>query len=118
MARSARSVKGLLYILYFLALSASSVYLRSPHHHTQDASAEYELIWSDEFDQPFCPFPEHWNHERGFVRNHELEWFQPENAYCRDEMLIIEARRENKPNPTYVPGTRNWQQRRKNIEYT
>ena len=46
--------------------------------------------------------PNDWAYEQGFVRNQELQWYQPENAVCKDGFLVIEAKRERKPNPRYV----------------
>jgi beta-glucanase (GH16 family) len=65
----------------------------------------YHLVWSDEFDGSGPVDTASWGFERGFVRNQELQWYQPENAIRRDGMLVIEGRRERKPNPRYVaPG--------------
>lgn len=40
----------------------------------------YTLVWADEFDRDGPPDPAKWAHERGFVRNQELQWYRPENA--------------------------------------
>jgi beta-glucanase (GH16 family) len=78
----------------------------------------WEMVWHDEFDTDGRADPNHWGYEHGFVRNQELQWYQPENAFCKDGLLIIEGRREIKPNPAYDPNGRTWGQRRKTIEYT
>lgn len=78
----------------------------------------WKLVWHDEFDQDGPPNPANWDYERGFVRNKELQWYQPENAYCTNGLLIIEARPEHKKNPWYVPGSQAWQTSREWIEYT
>ena len=36
----------------------------------------YTLIWQDEFDKDGQP-DERWSYEYGFVRNRELQWYQP-----------------------------------------
>jgi hypothetical protein len=36
-------------------------------------SAQYKLIWSDEFDVAGRPRPDNWRFEHGFVRNQELQ---------------------------------------------
>ncbi|HEX6924912.1 MAG TPA: glycoside hydrolase family 16 protein [Longimicrobiaceae bacterium] len=82
------------------------------------AQSDYRLVWSDEFDQPGQPDSTNWTYERGFVRNEELQWYQPENARVENGMLIIEARRESKPNPTYQPGSDDWRRSRPEIDYT
>ncbi len=61
--------------------------------------AQWKLVWADEFNAEGTPNPKNWTYERGFVRNEEAQWYQPENAYCRGGLLIIEARKEQKPNP-------------------
>lgn len=82
------------------------------------AQEKYKLVWSDEFNKDGRPDSIKWNYEKGFVRNEELQWYQPENAYCRKGKLIIEARRETKPNPNYVNDSKDWRKNRANISYT
>lgn len=94
-------------ILLFIAVLASGC-----------ASNGYKLVWHDEFNQNGPPNPKNWNFERGFVRNNEAQWYQPENAFCTNGLLVIEARREHKPNPNYVPGSHRWQSSREWIDYT
>ncbi len=77
-----------------------------------------KLVWSDEFDKDGPPDPLKWTYEEGFVRNKELQWYQPDNAFCKDGKLIIEARREQKPNPNFEVGNGDWKRNRKFIEYT
>lgn len=81
---------------------------------------EWKLVWSDEFNKDGRPDSSKWNYEKGFVRNREDQWYQPENCYCSNGWLVIEGRKEHKPNPNYRPGMpkENWFAGRKNIEYT
>lgn len=79
---------------------------------------DYKLVWHDEFDQDGRPDPEKWNHETGFVRNQEPQWYQPENAACKDGMLIIQGKREKRANPAYDPKGQDWKTMRKEAEYT
>jgi beta-glucanase (GH16 family) len=81
-------------------------------------SKEWKLVWSDEFNGEGKPDPKNWKFESGFVRNNELQWYQPDNARCEKGHLIIEGRRERKPNPNYKPGSRDWKTNREFIEYT
>jgi len=83
-----------------------------------DTTSPYTLIWSDEFNKPGAPDSANWTYEKGFVRNNELQWYQPENARCENGFLIMEARHEQKPNPTYEAGSRDWRKSRPNISYT
>jgi beta-glucanase (GH16 family) len=124
-------------MLVFSALSASSrathramrlpalatlvLLLADCAHRAPDAAVPepgWTLVWSDEFDRDGAPDPQNWTYERGFVRNQEHQWYQPENATVRNGMLVIEARRETKPNPTYVAGSTDWRRGRDSIRYT
>src|SRR5262249_1528566 len=82
------------------------------------AAAGWKLIWSDEFDTDGRPDPRNWTYETGFVRNYELQWYQPDNAWCRNGLLIIEGRRERKRNPEYDPNSSDWKKSRPSAEYT
>jgi beta-glucanase (GH16 family) len=79
---------------------------------------KYKLVWSDEFNLDGTPDASKWNYEKNFVRNEELQWYQPENAYCKNGVLIIEGRRETKPNPDYDSLNKNWRKNRKDIQFT
>jgi beta-glucanase (GH16 family) len=88
---------------------------------THKASAEkdnYILVWSDEFNQNGNPDSSNWEYETGFVRNEELQWYQPENAKCENGLLVIEARKEDKPNPRYTENSNDWRRNRKMIGYS
>lgn len=82
------------------------------------AAQEWTLVWSDEFNTDGRPDSTVWNYEHGFVRNHEAQWYQPENAFQQDGCLVIEARRDHRPNPTYRPHARQWGRQREWIDYT
>ena len=79
---------------------------------------EWQLVWSDEFNRDGRPDTAVWNYEHGFVRNEEAQWYQAENAWQQDGLLIIEARKEHRENPTYRPYGRYWGQQRPTIDYT
>ncbi len=87
---------------------------------------EWTLVWSEEFNREGRPDSSVWNFEQGFVRNHEAQWYQSENAFQQDGLLVIEARREQnppqaearRPTPTYREGSRHWGQQRPTIDYT
>lgn len=78
----------------------------------------YKLVWSDEFNKDGRPDSTNWTYEKGFVRNHELQWYQPENARCEKGLLIIEAKREQRPNPNYEANSQDWKKNRATIDYT
>lgn len=78
----------------------------------------WKLVWSDEFNAPGRPDPARWDYERGFVRNHEPQWYQPDNARVAEGRLVIEARRERVPNPGYVAGAKEWTRSRAFAEYS
>src|SRR5688572_26808433 len=77
-----------------------------------------ELNWSDEFNTTGRPDTTKWTYERGFVRNQELQWYQPDNATVKNGCLVIEGRREKLKNPRYEAGSQRWQQNREYAEYT
>lgn len=79
---------------------------------------KWRLVWNDEFDRDGRPDTTKWSYEHGFERNHEAQWYQSDNAWQEDGRLIIEGRKEHKPNPTYKADGRYWGQQRPNIEYT
>lgn len=82
------------------------------------SNKEYKLVWADEFEKDGHPNPTNWNYERGFVRNKEYQWYQPQNAYCENGFLIIEGKRERIKNPNYDPKQDNWRTSRKFADYT
>lgn len=84
----------------------------------QKSPAGYQLVWSDEFNTDGPPNPANWIFEKGFVRNHELQYYQPENVQCKNGLLIIEAKKEEKPNPAFVADSKDWRKNRKTINYT
>jgi len=77
-----------------------------------------KLVWHDEFDYTGAPDTARWQFEHGFVRNQELQWYQPQNARVRDGVLQITGRRERVKNPRYEAGSRQWQRNREYAEYT
>lgn len=82
------------------------------------SSEKYKLVWADEFNYEGMPDSSKWKFEKGFVRNNELQWYQPDNARCHNGILVIEARKESKPNPNYKAESTNWKTSRRTIEYT
>lgn len=100
----------LLLLLVTIFLISNPIYAQAP--------AGYKLVWADEFNKDGAPNPANWTCEKGFVRNGEDQWYQSQNAYCKNGFLILEGRRETKPNPTYVKGSKDWTKGRKTIHYT
>jgi len=78
----------------------------------------YKLVWADEFSTDGPVNSENWSYETGFVRNEENQWYQPENAFCKNGFLIIEAKKTHEPNPNYDSGSKNWAKNRQFIDYT
>ena len=79
---------------------------------------ERELIWHEEFDGNGPVDESVWNFEQGFVRNEEHQWYQKENAYRKDGLLVIEGRLDSIPNPRYREGSRNWKTNRQYARYS
>ena len=78
----------------------------------------YHLVWADEFDGSGRPDLRNWTYELGFVRNKELQWYQAENAFREEGVLVIEGRRERKPHTQYQPQSGGWRAAMQFIEYT
>ena len=82
-------------------------------------SEKWTLVWNQEFDTDGSYDHMVWDAEHGFVRNHEAQWYQEDNAYQQNGCLIIEARKEHRANPMYTPsGRRDWRRQREFIDYT
>ena len=77
-----------------------------------------KLVWNEEFNTNGKPDSASWSHEIGFVRNQEMQWYQPDNAVCKDGLLIIEGKREQFDNPNYQAGSSNWKNNRQKVNYT
>jgi beta-glucanase (GH16 family) len=84
----------------------------------REPQSGYQMVWADEFDQKGRPNPQNWTYETGFVRNQELQWYQPENTWCANGMLIIEGRQERKLNPSFQSNSKDWVKNRQYAEYT
>ena len=110
-------------LLFFCLLVSEQLFAqKSPGSASQPKkfkkTGEWQLIWADEFNTPGKPNPKNWTFEKGFVRNHEAQWYQPENARCENGFLIIEGRREQKQNPNYQANSPDWHRNRETAAYT
>lgn len=110
-------------ILFLLLITYISSQAQKTDPYKPDFSAPkqipgMELGWNDEFNNNGKPDPKNWSYENGFVRNRELQWYQPANANCINGVLLIEGKKEMLPNPTYKEGSTDWKTGRQNIEYT
>jgi beta-glucanase (GH16 family) len=83
-----------------------------------ETTGGYKLVWADEFNNEGAPDSTNWRYEQGFTRNHELQWYQPQNAVCHNGILTIEVKKEHLPNPNYVANSTNWKTNREFIEYS
>jgi len=100
-----------------VAVAATSIVAGS-HAVRASQAPGYRLVWSDEFEHNGPPDPANWTYERGFVRNQELQWYQPQNARVENGCLIIEARRERVPNPAFDAASTDWRRNRQTADYT
>lgn len=108
---------GQIFAVLIVVLMAASIVI-AEEKASKPSYEGYELVWADEFNNDGRPDPNNWTYERGFVRNEELQWYQPENARCENGLLIIEGKREKKKNPNYDAYSTNWKQSREYAEYT
>ncbi len=82
------------------------------------ASGTWNLVWSDEFDADGAPSSANWGYEKGFVRNEELQWYQPDNATVSNGILTIAAQKVHILNPNYQSGSSDWKKNRQYYDYT
>ena len=82
------------------------------------SAQEWQLVWHDEFDGSGPLNTEVWKAEHGFVRNEEYQWYQEQNAYRHDGILVLEGRLDSIPNPRYQAGSRSWQRNRPFARYS
>ncbi len=61
----------------------------------------YKLVWADEFNKDGKPDPKNWSFEEGFKRNGEMQWYQRDNAFIENGVLVIEGRRTRRANPRF-----------------
>jgi beta-glucanase (GH16 family) len=109
--------------LFFASISAPLVYSQqinpiSPDFNNPKEIFGMKLVWNEEFNNEGKPDPANWIYEKGFQRNQELQWYQPDNANCKNGVLLIEGRHEQLRNPNYVAGSQNWKTGREFAEYT
>jgi beta-glucanase (GH16 family) len=93
--------------LFSVAACAAALSVATADARQGDA-AQWRLVWADEFNKDGTPDPANWAYEHGLVRNDEAQWYQPQNAACRNGLLVIEARRERVRNPGFVAGSTEW----------
>jgi len=106
------------YLLLTLASSSCALNKVQDFSRSKYLKEGYKLVWADEFNQKGLPDPKNWTFEKGFVRNNELQWYQPENAYCENGLLIIKAKLEQKSNLDFILDSKDWRKNRRNIDYT
>ena len=102
------------FAVLFALLHASVVFAQG----AEDTTSDWKLVWSDEFDGNGPVSDDYWNYERGFVRNHEYQWYQPQNAYKLDGILVLEGRLDSIPNPRYQEGGGDWKRNRPFARYS
>jgi beta-glucanase (GH16 family) len=90
----------------------------SPDFKSPEEIKGMKLVWNDEFNYNGKPDTANWIFENGFVRNEELQWYNPGNAKCTNGLLTIEGRKEKIKNPDFIPGSGDWRGKREFAEYT
>jgi beta-glucanase (GH16 family) len=110
-----RSVPSALRIALLLSITTCS----RTHPEPRAANGEpYALVWSDEFTGDGPVAAADWSFENGFVRNQELQWYQPDNATVANGLLTIAAQQVHILNPNYVAGSSDWKTNRQYYDYT
>src|SRR5580704_17479059 len=90
----------------------------APPQQTTTAGGTWNLAWSDEYNGSGAPDPSNWGYEKGFVRNQELQWYQPDNATVANGLLTIAAQQVHILIPNYVAGSSDWKTNRQYYDYT
>lgn len=84
-------------------------------------AAEWELVWSDEFDSEGLPDRTKWDYEEGFIRNKELQYYtraRKENVRAENGVLVIQSHKEDYKNPKHKPGSKHWHEKQQAANYT
>jgi beta-glucanase (GH16 family) len=108
----------LILLFYSEIIIAQSVNSFSPDFKAPGEITGMKLVWNDEFNYLGKPDSANWINENGFVRNQELQWYQPENAGCANGLLTIEGRKAKVKNPNFIAGSTDWKTNREYAEYT
>lgn len=83
-----------------------------------DMQQAYYLAWQEEFNVDGKPDPSVWVFEKGFVRNEEKQWYNGENAVCKNGILTITAKKEKVLNPFYIKDSKDWRTNREFAFYS
>jgi beta-glucanase (GH16 family) len=113
--------KFLVLVLLFCVLVTLNAQKPDPYRPDFSSPSEMAgltLVWNEEFNEEGKPHPSSWRYEIGYVRNQELQWYQPDNARCTGGLLIIEGRRQKIKNPYYTAESSDWRKSRQYTEYT
>lgn len=106
------------------AAAGAPAFMLAAAAHAQPADTvppldDYKLVWADEFDGNGKPDPKKWGFEEGFKRNGEMQWYQRDNAFIENGVLIIEGRRTRRANPNFGdPDEKPEFAKRRFIQYT
>src|SRR5260370_25717505 len=123
--KSSATIKfNLTFVMAIIGLMSEETILLSADHSGGKAAQRapqtegWKLVWADEFEKDGPPDPRNWTNETGFVRGRQLQWYQPDNAWCNNGLLIIEGRSERKRNPSYEPNSKLWRKKREYAAHT
>lgn len=105
-------------VLVPIACMSQDVNPFAPDQSAPPLRSGMKLVFSEEFNYTGKPDTTIWSYETGYVRNNELQWYQSDNAICKEGRLLIEGRKANFPNPDYVAGSNNWKTNRDTVRYT
>lgn len=116
-------MKNISVIILITAFCSFNLPAQKPNPYRPDFSSPPEmagltLVWNEEFNEEGKPHPSSWRYEIGYVRNQEIQWYQPDNARCTGGLLIIEGRKQKIKNPYYTAGSSDWRKSRQYTEFT
>lgn len=112
------TVQHILSFLLVLVSIISGINLNGQQPILPDPPAGYRLVFHDEFDYNGAPDSSKWSFETGFIRNHEPQWYRPQNAQVGNGMLTITVRKESFRNEYYDSKSDDWRINTPSAQYT
>ena len=90
-------------VLLFTSCKKDALYTKVTASLAQDDAkiAGYTLVWRDEFNYTGLPDEAKWDYERGYIRNHEKQYYvaaRLKNSHVENGHLVITARNDNYEN--------------------
>ncbi|WP_400770171.1 acyltransferase family protein [Methylosinus sporium] len=76
------------------------------------------LVHEEDFARAGALDQNFWSYEIGFIRNHEAQYYRPENVFVADGALALEGRAEGVLNAQYDGASKDWTRSTLTSDYT